>query len=106
MLPVEFDFCLHMYYHFVGMKPVQIRKPLIKALKKLDVDVSKIPHNMISHYVRRIKKVVDNKICDWVEIKLYRTNDLDTLANNFIQDNIDKYATILKRTLREDSIAA
>lgn len=88
------------------MKPVQIRRPLVKALEKLDVDISKIPDNMLSHFVRRIKKTVNNKICDWMEMRLHRTDNLDALAKAFVEKNIDAYAAMLKRTLREDVLVA
>ena len=88
------------------MKPVQIRRPLIRALKKLGVDISIVPENLIREYIRRIKKVLNENIDIWIERKLYKTHDLNTMAMNLVHNNIDTYAAMLKRTLYEDVLAA
>lgn len=88
------------------MKPVQIRRPLIEALKRLGVDISLVPENLIREYVRRIKNVLDENICIWINNKLYRTHDLNIMAKSLVDGNIDTYAVMLKRTLHEDVLAA
>lgn len=86
------------------MKPVHIRRPLIQALKNLKVDVKKIPENMITHYVRRIKKILDEAVCGWLEGLLYKTKNLDILAKEFVERHVPKYAEKLKRELEKDLV--
>ncbi len=91
------------------MKRIEIRRPLIKALKKLGVDISRIPENVITYYVARIRRVLDENIAIWLQNRLYRSRDihiLDKLAKKLVNDNIEAYAAMLKRTFQEDVLAA
>jgi hypothetical protein len=88
------------------MQRIEIRRPLIKALKKLGVNISDVPENMIARYVRRIKGVLDDNISIWLKNKMYRTHNLDILAKTLVMNNINQYAAMLKRTLYEDVLAA
>lgn len=87
------------------MKPIQYRISLRSAVEALGVDWNDIPKNMISSYIRRMRKVINISSDEWMRNGLYRSEDLDKKASKLLLEIIPGFALRLRKEFLTDVLS-